>query len=284
MAARNTHIPLILGSATVLGLGVMALGGSGAVSEIIDDGLAWAHGIIDRVSRHEGGFDALNLNSDGAGLSFGMLQWAQEPGSLGVLLQAMYRADPARFQATFGPAHRELVKVTLQGSLAPVGGALLWKQPWVDRFTQAGRDPVFQAVQRRLAVDGPYFKAALECSRILGIRTERSLALFMDAAVQQGAGFATRLAAKVARVHPPTAGDLATLRVFAEQCGAPFIRRTPPEGPHAKAPRLQWHQVGPSEWHVRAGAFDLYTNVMKRRMGIVEDRSLSDTPIRLAEV
>ena len=42
--------------------------------------------VLARVSKHEGRHDSLNLNYDGAGLSFGIIQWAQKPGSLGVLL------------------------------------------------------------------------------------------------------------------------------------------------------------------------------------------------------
>ncbi len=59
--------------------------------------------VVGAVAAGEGGaFDALQLNGDGEGLSFGILQWAQRPGSLQPLLQACYGADEAKFVEIFG--------------------------------------------------------------------------------------------------------------------------------------------------------------------------------------
>ena len=49
------------------------------------------------VMGHESGsgdsaYLALNRNTDGAGLSVGIIQWAQRPGGLGVLLASLHRA------------------------------------------------------------------------------------------------------------------------------------------------------------------------------------------------
>ena len=99
------------------------------------------------------------------GLSFGIIQWAQKPGSLGVLLAEMQRTNPARFATTFGPDWPALLQTTAAGSLAPVGGQVLWREPWVSRFQAAGRDPVFVAVQNRLAKNGEHFQGAIEAAR-----------------------------------------------------------------------------------------------------------------------
>jgi len=95
--------------------------------------------------------DSVQLNRDGAGLRFGIRQWAQKGGQLGTLLSKMRAKDPERFESCFGPAWSELLDVTSAGSLAPVAEELLWAKPWALRFARAGREPVFAAVQDRLA-------------------------------------------------------------------------------------------------------------------------------------
>src|SRR5687768_10267421 len=49
-----------------------------------------------------GKFTARNRNTDRAGLSFGIIQWAQKPRRLNGLLQAFRTAQPARFTEVFG--------------------------------------------------------------------------------------------------------------------------------------------------------------------------------------
>ncbi len=108
--------------------------------------------VVGAVAAGEGGaFDALQLNGDGEGLSFGILQWAQRPGSLQPLLQACYGADEAKFVAIFGdrapwPA-LDLLEKTRGGGKK----LALWEGPWPLRFWRAGRDLEFQQVQHQLA-------------------------------------------------------------------------------------------------------------------------------------
>src|SRR5262249_26689752 len=52
----------------------------------------------------ERSFAGLNLNTDGAGLSFGLIQWAQKPGRLFEIVNAFKTEQPALFEATFGGA------------------------------------------------------------------------------------------------------------------------------------------------------------------------------------
>jgi hypothetical protein len=108
--------------------------------------------VVTIVAAGEGGaFDALQLNGDGAGLSFGVLQWAQGPGSLQPLLQAFNSANEPKFIEILGdrdpPAARDLLAKT-QGRGKKLA---LWQEPWPWRFWLAGRDLEFQQVQRRLA-------------------------------------------------------------------------------------------------------------------------------------
>jgi hypothetical protein len=98
-----------------------------------------------------GAFDALQLNGDGAGLSFGILQWAQGPGSLQTLLQALNAADGAKFVKIFGAGDPGEAQILLAKTRGPGKKLALWLDPWPRRFWLAGRDLEFQRVQRSLA-------------------------------------------------------------------------------------------------------------------------------------
>ena len=280
--------PLLLLVGGVGALGILALAASSpgrqAVSRAVEAGMEWMDTVIARVSRHEGKHDSLNLNLDGAGLSFGIIQWAQKVGNLGVLLAEMQRTDPGRFAATFGPHWQELLQVTAASSLAPVGGQVLWREPWISRFKAAGRDPVFIEVQNRLAKQGHHFIGAVEAAKALGVATERSMALLYDTSVQQGPGFAKRHAARVRAMF--TANGATTvpyidlLTTYARLAPAHFRRTTPPTKPYPVS-HIEWRKTG-NEWHAWAGQFDLYAGIIRRRMGIVNDPALADMPVRLA--
>ncbi len=275
----------------VAGVGVLALialaspPGRRTVTRAVEAGMEWIDRVIARVSKHEGKHDSLNLNLDGAGLSFGIIQWAQKVGNLGLLLAEMQRTDPERFARIFGPDWRELLQVTAASSLAPVGGQVLWKEPWISRFTAAGRDPVFIEVQNRLARRGHHFQGAVEAAKALGVATERSMALLYDTSVQQGPAFAKRLAARV-RAMFTTGGAarvpyLELLTTYARLAPAHFRRTTPPTKPYPVS-HIEWRKTG-DEWHAWAGRFDLYAGITRRRMAIVNDPNLSDEPVRLPD-
>ena len=152
MGTRTSPWPIFgMIGATLLVVVAATPSGRSATTRLVRTTLDWTQRVIARVSRHEGTYDSLNLNTDGAGLSFGIVQWAQKPGGLGALLHEMWAADPERFATTFGPSSRTLLDSTASGRLDPVGGTVLWQEPWVSRFRAAGNDPVFRAVQDRLA-------------------------------------------------------------------------------------------------------------------------------------
>lgn len=277
----------------VAGIGVWALLDAGSrtstgrqlmsqAKQSIDQGLDWIQQVIQRTIAHEGTYDSLNLNTDGAGLSFGILQWAQLPGALGELLAEMYRTDPARFAACFGPAYPQLLEVTRRGSLEPVSGAVLWAEPWISRFRAAGRDPVFRAVQDRLAARGTYMRAAIDAAQTLGVPTERGLALTFDTAVQQGPQAARQFAVDALQAHgnrPTTMRE--RLETYKLMAARPY-RKTGPPPLHRQHPRLQWLQVG-TEWHLFAGRIDLYIDILRRRNAILLDPALSDIPVKLPQ-
>jgi hypothetical protein len=145
----------------------------------------------------------------------------------------------------------------------------------VTRFRIAGRQPEFQAVQDRLAAEGPFIKAAFAAASRLGFTTERSLAVTLDAAVSQGPEFAVNMASRVRKLYAGQTVSMAeVLETFLHRSIAHFRSRTPPKAP-PKSKSLAWRQVG-DEWHVYAGQVNLYRNILKRRGKFVEDPGLSD--------
>ena len=285
---KNATPVLIFGLVGVGAVVVLAAAGSGSpvagAQRVVRTTMDWADKVIARVSRHEGSYDSLNLNLDGAGLSFGIIQWAQKVGNLGVLLAEMQRTDPERFAATFGPDWQALLDVTARSSLEPVAGVVLWREPWVSRFKAAGRDPVFIEVQNRLARQGHHFQGALQAAAVFGVWTERALALFYDTSVQQGPAFAKSNAEKVRDEFLGKGltriGYRDVLLRYAQRAPAHFRRTTAPTKPYPVS-HIEWRKTG-DEWHAWAGQFDLYAGITRRRMGIVNDPDLSDEPLPLA--
>jgi hypothetical protein len=138
------------------------------------------------------------------GLSYGIVQFTQDSGSLGRLLAAMRDRDPAQFANVFGSSADELVRVTnLSGPpskkvaggrsarVQPVAGADLWMPPWRARFEQAASHVPFQAAQNQLAAE-IYLLPILPFARWLGLDTQRALAIVYDRAVQMGPAGARR--------------------------------------------------------------------------------------------
>lgn len=178
--------------------------------------------IIARIGRFESGAQGYSaMNRDGefrglfghdhsaynrwhVGLSYGLIQFTQDSGTLGKLLTAMRDRDAARFDAIFGPHAAELLRVTnaLGPSSAevpggrsvrvqPVGGADLWEEPWVARFAEAGRHVPFQAAQNEMAAT-LYIAPVLPFASWFGLNTDRALTIVADRSVQLGPGGARR--------------------------------------------------------------------------------------------
>ncbi len=283
--------PILLSSiagALLLLLGMASASSSRSPAPVPPSGPSWQERVLAAVVRHEAGglnYGAQNRNWDGAGLSYGILQWTQISGNLGKLLLAMYRADQPAFLRIFGEHSAELLHATAARSLGAVGGTVLWLEPWTSRFKAAGQHPAFQQVQLQMALNGEHWQGAEKAARILGVHTERSYALFFDTSTQQGPSRAAQLAQQLRdRLTGPGAMQIAypeLLRQYAELAASRYRRSTPPTKTTIRA-GLTWQQVEPNEWRMYAGSVDLYRNVRTRRLRIVADPSLSDAPLSVS--
>ncbi|MFL5403709.1 MAG: peptidoglycan-binding protein [Gemmatimonadales bacterium] len=144
-----------------------------------------------------GKFTARNRNTDRAGLSFGILQWAQKPGRLNGLLRAFERAQPDQFVANFGAGDPALAYGLIahtakpKGGLTPLGQTTnpafdLVNDTWNLRFVAAGRDIGWQKTQitEAIAAYRESFQVIRTCAP--AAHSERALAFLLDLANQHG--------------------------------------------------------------------------------------------------
>jgi hypothetical protein len=235
-------------------------------------------------------YAAQNRNTDGAGLSYGLIQWTQKSGNLGKLLAAMQRQDPAAFKEVFGGGDARVAASLLAVTTAPsaderlrpvpveVPGVpvALWAQPWTQTFADAGKVPAFRAVQEHEAAYGEHMTIAIRAVDILGVASPRALVLAYDRAVQQGASSLKHAvwSAKAAQERGITA-PTGRLYLFARRCAEGFRSTTEPESG-------RWLQVDTpqgTEYHKLAGNVDLYTAITRRTTRILEASDLSDGPL-----
>ena len=171
------------------------------------------HRILSLVSQMEGAgrFAALNRNTDRAGLSFGLIQWAQKPGRLAEILAAMFQAGPDLFVSVFGAGDPGVAAALIAHCRKPSGGLVsktgdttnpsfdLVTEPWISRFRQAALDPRFQQVQVRLALDA--FNSSYQLLRQYApdLVSERSVGFMLDVANQFGDGGAQGIYKEVRR-------------------------------------------------------------------------------------
>jgi peptidoglycan hydrolase-like protein with peptidoglycan-binding domain len=146
-----------------------------------------------------GCFTAMNKNTDKAGLSFGLIQWAQKPLRLAELLKAFFAADAAKFVEIFGAGDGALAKDLIAHTSKTRGGTNstgatvdarfdLVAEPWLTRFLTAGRDHRFQRVQMDEAAAA--FRATFDRIRRFApvVQSERAFAFLLDLANQHGDG------------------------------------------------------------------------------------------------
>jgi hypothetical protein len=142
-------------------------------------------------------FALLNLNTDQAGLSFGVIQWAQKPGRLKEILSAFRDADAERFNNSFGgdgAAAGLLTHVTKpHGGVDLASGETtdpdfdLIADPWPLRFRAVGLDPVFQRVQVTVATADAQDAFDQMKNHASLITSQRGVAFLLDVANQHGA-------------------------------------------------------------------------------------------------
>ena len=177
--------------------------------------------IIEHIAPFESGGDYGAINPDGefagrfgtnhpayqryhVGLSYGVIQFTQDSGTLGQLLVMMRDRDAATFTRIFGSDADRLIEVTTAtgpgSSQSPdgrsarvqqVAGADLWDEPWVSRFRAAGGVEAFRAAQRELAARA-YLDPMLQFAGWMGLDSERALTIAVDRAIQMGVHGARR--------------------------------------------------------------------------------------------
>lgn len=156
--------------------------------------------ILSVVAQMEGAgkFGAMNLNTDRAGLSFGLIQWAQKPGRLAEILRAFALADPMAFAGFFagGDANRAadfVAHIKLPGGgVNPESGETtnpafdLVKEPWVSRFHQAALFKPYQQVQVKTALEDFAGSFKRIHSYAPQLTSERAVGFMIDLANQFG--------------------------------------------------------------------------------------------------
>lgn len=153
------------------------------------------------------GHDAFQLQH--IGLSWGIVHFTQRSGMLGQVLKKAKERELAllppisadgnlpvehRFENLFGEHWQQLLNTTDPGfttnpddRLAPVGEGLLWQEPWLTRFRNAGSVPYIQSAQNEVAVI-EYVNKIQQIANWLGIRTARGLAMLLDRVIHAGMG------------------------------------------------------------------------------------------------
>ena len=241
--------------------------------------------VIDYVASGEsrGKFWAQNRNTDGQGLSYGILQWTQRGGALGKLLARMSAADSNAFQNVYGPESSKLLRITASPDEATRMSLPLWQEPWTSRFHAAGQVRAFQLAQAELAATGASWNAALDIAETLQIVTERALVLFFDRANHHGGYGAQKIANALLdelTADGPVRVDYdALLAAYAARCAAPY-RRTSAPAELVTSGGKTWRQVG-DEWHLYAGKADLYAIIVRRTGEILRDEGLDDEALEV---
>ncbi|HWE48410.1 MAG TPA: peptidoglycan-binding domain-containing protein [Bryobacteraceae bacterium] len=144
-----------------------------------------------------GKFAAINPNTDGAGLSFGLIQWAQRPKRLNELVNAFQQAQPDRFVEIFGAGELGVASGLLAHTAKPNGGVTdggkttdpafnLTDDVWTSRFAAAALDRVWQKTQLDCAI-AAFRQSCTSIRTFLPVaRSERAFAFLLDTANQHG--------------------------------------------------------------------------------------------------
>ncbi len=156
--------------------------------------------ILSVVAQMEGAgkFGALNLNTDKAGLSFGLIQWAQKPGRLAEIVNAFFAASAADFVRIFGGGDANLAAGLVAHTKQVDGGADhatgvttdsnfdLVNEPWVGRFRAAAMWVPFQRVQVQTALSDFQSSLAMIQQYAPQLNSERAVGFMLDLANQCG--------------------------------------------------------------------------------------------------
>jgi peptidoglycan hydrolase-like protein with peptidoglycan-binding domain len=158
--------------------------------------------ILSVVAQMEGAgkFSALNLNTDKAGLSFGLIQWAQKPGRLAEILKAFFAAGAADFVRLLGAGDPNVANGLIAHTQQPTGGIDpatgqttdpaydLVNHPWSGRFRAAALWVPFQQVQVQTALNDFGSSLVLIEQYAPQLNSERAVGFMVDLANQFGHG------------------------------------------------------------------------------------------------
>lgn len=140
-----------------------------------------------------GAFGSMNLNTDGCGVSFGILQWSQSSGQLHTLLKACLTSEPSTFGQIMDGT--DVVDYTgkANGGVDAKGRAVdpnfeLTAEPWKSRFSALGTGPTMQRVQLDLATAAYAGNLIRMQQYATAIRSQRGFGFLLDLANQFGAG------------------------------------------------------------------------------------------------
>ena len=168
--------------------------------------------VMSLTSQFEGAglFGAINRNTDKAGLSYGLIQWAQKPGRLRELLGAFKTEQPQQFVQVLCGGDEDLAEGLLRHVAKSQGGVNgsgqttdsrfdLVQDPWLSRFRAAALDPALQRVQVSTALQA--FNDSFQRVQAFApqLRSERAVAFMLDLANQHGDGGARSIFNAVAR-------------------------------------------------------------------------------------
>lgn len=172
--------------------------------------------ILSFVSLFEGGFwSCATHNQDKQGLSYGIIQWAQNQNRLKDIVGAMKTADAELYKTIFQPDSEGLLGHVLKanGGAKPDGTTtdpkfdfLKDSGVWVKNFKKAGAEIAFQKVQVRIALedfDGIIRLLKGPSGYAKKIKSERGVAFMVDLSNQYGRAGAKELYDAFA----PTAAD-----------------------------------------------------------------------------
>jgi hypothetical protein len=137
-------------------------------------------------------------------LSWGIIQFTLDGGSLGRVLKRAHEIDPAQFHEPFEGDGDELLEVsnrpgtsglrskkTRGPRVQPVAGEDIWRGKWPDRFRAAAKLECFRRAQRDIARK-EYFEPARKIVEEYGLTGQGDLAAAFDMCVQYGAGGARK--------------------------------------------------------------------------------------------
>ena len=175
--------------------------------------------VMSITTEFEGGgrFTAQNRNTDRAGLSYGLIQWAQRPGRLRDIVSAFQTEEPQLFASIFGDGDANLAQRLVAHTKKANGGVNvngtttdpafnLISNPWTGRFHRAALTAALQKVQVRTALAA--FNKSFEFLQgfASGITSERAVAFMLDVANQHGDGGARNIFRTVNQAQPNLSG------------------------------------------------------------------------------